>query len=449
MCASISMSVLDSYLHLISSHITKYNPQRRAVSLHGVEMTETMTDPASLPPWDLPPGVTSRFITTSPKGLRIHVLESIPATTQASIRPPLILLLHGFPNISFDWRHIMVKLSDAGFYAVAPDARGSGRTHNADGTPFAESTFRPLTLVRDCIMLIHALGYGQVNCLVGHDVGAFAASLLALARPDMIQSLVLMAHPFGGSPNLMFGHEAPTQLPAAAPRPKTQFERLHDPDIHTSLMKLQPPRVAYKWYNAGPQAADEWSYPTGQPLREFLRGYFHLKSADWGANNPRPLASWTADELAAMPHYYVMRAGLSMRENVALDMQREAPEVLSKLSQTPWLPDRDLDVYVREFARTTFREPLRWYRVLTNPELLAELDIFAGKKIEVPTKYISGCSDWGTYQVPGSMEAMEEGRSVQQGMFKAKVILDGAGHWVNIEKPDECAAEIISLSRSV
>ncbi|KAI9896104.1 hypothetical protein N3K66_009004 [Trichothecium roseum] len=414
-------------------------------------MSET-TDRTRLPPWDLPPGVTSRFITTSPRGLRIHALESIPTTTK-DIRPPLVLLLHGFPNLSYDWRHIMLRLSEAGFYAVAPDLRGSGRTHNADGMPFDRSTFRPLTLVRDSLALVHALGYDRVDCLVGHDVGAFAASLFALVRPDSVRSLVLMSHPFGGTPKIPFGHESPAQFLPCSPRPETRFERLRDPDIHTSLAKLNPPRVAYKWYNATSQAADEWSHPTGQPLRDFLRGYFHLKSGDHhpAADEapPRPLRSWTADELAIMPHYYVMRAGVSMRANVALDMAREPPEVHQTLPQTPWLPDKDLEVYAREFERTTFRESLMWYGALTNPGLLRELDMFAGRRLAMPTKYVAGARDWGTHQVPGAMEAMEEGRSVQEGMFVGKVLVDGAGHWINLERPDDCAAEIIGLARSV
>jgi len=462
----------------------------------------THGDPTALPPLPLPAGITSRFVDTRPFGLRYHVLEAIPAASSSSSasesepapRPPLVLLLHGFPNLAYDWRFVMPGLARAGYYAVAFDLRGFGRTHDGGGAvsgasgssgssgaaaaqqqqkqqllprdgSFSADGFTPLAMVRDVVALVHALGYSSVHTLVGHDLGAFAAAVCALARRDLIQSLVLMAHPFRGAPKAPFGTAASASLPAPDIPPTNRFDTLRDPDVHTSLQALDPPRQHYKWYNGAPGAAAEWSYPQdGPPLREFLRGYFHLKSGacrDGGGGKPRPLGAWTAECLAVMPHYYIMRAGVSMRENVALDMaaEREAAgaandEDKEKAKNWPpapeWLTERDLDVYTAEWSRTTFADALRWYASLTgNPAATAELRALASGRIAVPTRYVSGAKDWGTYQDPGALEAMEEGESVERGCYTGTVLLEGAGHWVNMERPGACVREILHVAAMV
>ncbi|KAF9875388.1 hypothetical protein CkaCkLH20_07208 [Colletotrichum karsti] len=389
-------------------------------------------DPAQLPPWDLPEGVASRFVDTSPAGLKFHILESVPPNVEQSDRPPLILLLHGFPNLSYDWSAIMPMLSRAGYHVVAPDMRGFGRTHNSDLTPIADEHFRPIVAVHDVTALLVGLGHDSIHTLVGHDLGAFAASLVTVVRKDLVKSLILMSHPFKGIQG-----------------PSTDGSTGGGEDIQATLARLDPPRKHYKYYNASPEASDEWTYPTGQPLHDFLRGYFHLKSADYSQNQPRPLEFWTAKELAVMPHYYVMRADLSMRGNIELDMSQEPAETRGRLADTPWLPDSDLCVYTKEYGRTTFSKALLWYRALVDPKLSADLLPFAGTKISVPTMYISGDRDWGTYQVPGALEAMQRGGSVEHGCWRGAVHIPGAGHWVNMEKPEECAREILNMATSV
>ncbi|KAK2041084.1 alpha/beta-hydrolase [Colletotrichum somersetense] len=368
-------------------------------------------NPEQLPSWELPEGVTSHYVDTSPAGLQFHIIESFPDTTSLSHLLPLVLLMHGFPNLSYDWRFMMPKLADAGYYAVAFDMRGFGRTHNADLSPTGENSFRLMTARRDVVTLVHALGYETIHTLVEHDLGAFVASLCGVARGDMIKSLVLMSHPFKGCPQLPFGTAGEGNMA--------------DPDIRSPLLKLDPPQKHYKYYNASPEAAEEWTHPTGEPMHRFLRGYFHLKSAAYSLNKPRPLASWTAEQLAVMPHYYVMRAELSMRENVDLDMSNEPAEILDRLGDTRWLTDADLQMYTDESSRNTFVPSLLWYKVLVDPGLPADLLCFAGTKIGVPIKYVSGTSDWEPVHVPG------------------------AGHWVNMDKPEESVKEILELARSV
>ena len=101
-----------------------------------------MTDDlAPLP--DLPDGVRARFI-DGINGLRMHVLEA------GEPDRPLLLLLHGFPELAYSWRKVMPTLAAAGYWVVAPDQRGYGRTTGWDGDYDGDlASFRFFNLVRD------------------------------------------------------------------------------------------------------------------------------------------------------------------------------------------------------------------------------------------------------------------------------------------------------------
>ncbi|KAI1613976.1 microsomal epoxide hydrolase [Exophiala viscosa] len=392
------------------------------------------TDPTTLPPLSLPDGVRSRFVDTTPHSLVFHILESLP--TNLSQKPQLIVLCHGFPEVGYSWRKILPLLSAQGYHAVAFDQRGYGRTFSRK--PLQASSFSPLSLIKDTVTLVHALGYKSVAAIVGHDFGAVTAALTATARPDMFHRLVLMSHPTKGPPQLPTGTSPSYGEPSPAPPAGAAT------DMEKALSELPQPRKHYKWYYCTPPSNKEMTYPTGGPLHTFLRGYFHLKSADWDGNKPYPLEGWTATELEKMPRYYIMDQDDTMRQGVARDMRDEDAKVVAERSSR-WLPDHELAVYAKEYARTTFQGGLNWYRVQTQPNIAAEIMAWSGAKISVPTVFIAGKSDWGTYQEPGAIEAMEQGKSVQKQMYKGTVLVEGAGHWVNQEQPERCVEEILKL----
>lgn len=217
------------------------------------------------------------------------------------------------------------------------------------------------------------------------------------------------------------------------PRPALKKE-----DVHTALAELPEPRKNYKWYYSTSLAAAEMEN-SKENLHDFLRGYFHLKSADWKGNDPQPLKAWKATELAKLPYYYVMPLKATMRQAVQISMDGEDPTTVSKLS-TRWLTNEDLAVYVQEFGRTGFQGGLNWYRVVIDPNNMKDIELFAGKKIEVPALFISGKQDWGTYQEPGAVENLGEVCS----QFKGTTMVDSAGHWVQQEQPEK-VIELVSI----
>ncbi|MCW2666857.1 MAG: alpha/beta hydrolase fold protein [Frankiales bacterium] len=115
-------------------------------------------------------------------GLRIHVAEHGPADG------PLVLLLHGFPEFWWSWRHQLVALGDAGYRVVAPDLRGYGAT---DKPPRGYDAY---TLAGDVAGLVRALG-ARDAALVGHDWGGYLAWTVATLHPRLVRSLAVLGMP--------------------------------------------------------------------------------------------------------------------------------------------------------------------------------------------------------------------------------------------------------------
>jgi pimeloyl-ACP methyl ester carboxylesterase len=364
-----------------------------------------------LKPAVLPPDIRSRFVADI-NGLQMHVLEA----GFAEAGRPLVLMLHGFPEIAYSWRKVMPSLAEAGFHVVAPDQRGYGRTIGWDADFDGDlAQYRLLNAVRDALGLVAALGYRAVAAVVGHDFGASVAAWCAVVRPDVFRSVALMSAPFAGPPELPFDTDK------NPPQPST------GPSIHEALAALPRPRKHYQWYYSTRPANNEmWHCPQG--VHAFLRAYFHHKSADWKENRPHRLASWSAGELAKMPTYYIMDLDDDMPAGVAKEMPSAA-----EIAACRWLPDEELAVYSAEYQRNGFQGGLNWYRARTTGRYDAELQLFSGRTIDVPSLFVSGKSDWGVYQRPGSFERMQGTACTQ--MLGCHLI-DGAGHWVQQEQPE-------------
>jgi pimeloyl-ACP methyl ester carboxylesterase len=365
----------------------------------------------SLPPIPLPPSIRSRMVDNG-NGLSMHVLEAGFETRGR----PCVLLLHGFPELAFSWRKVMPELAAAGYHVIAPDQRGYGRTsgwsadYDGDLAPF-----RFPNLVRDAVGLVSAFGYRQIDAVIGHDFGSPVAAWCALIRPDIFRSVVMMSAPFPGPPALPFDTVDKPAAPSA------------DDPVHRELAALPRPRKHYQWYYATREAnADMHGAPQG--LHDFLRGYYHHKSADWAGNRPYPLQAWSARELAKLPTYYVMELDQTMAETVAVEMPDAAATAANR-----WLPDHELAYYTAEYQRTGFQGGLQWYRCGTSGAFTAELQLWSGRRIDVPSAFISGKQDWGTHQRAGAFEAMQ--MRVCSNMLPCELV-DGAGHWVQQEQPE-------------
>jgi pimeloyl-ACP methyl ester carboxylesterase len=233
--------------------------------------------------------ITERRVATN--GIHLNVAEQG--------KGPLVLLLHGFPESWYSWRHQFAPLAAAGYHAVAPDMRGYGKSDR----PAEISAYNQVEVVNDIIGLIPALGY-ETAVVIGHDWGAPTAWSTALHHPDRVTAVGALSVPFA---------------PRAESAPMA------------TMRKMFAGTFFYQLYFQEPGVAEaEFEKDIRQALRKFL--YLGSGDADLSAMKPK---GPDADLLSDLPD----------------------PAVLP-----PWLSEADLDFYAGEFKRSGMRGPLNYYR---------------------------------------------------------------------------------------
>jgi pimeloyl-ACP methyl ester carboxylesterase len=314
------------------------------------------------------------------------------------------LLLHGFPELAYSWRKVMLPLAEAGFHVVVLDQRGYGRTIGWDSDYDGDlGSFRFLNLVRDALGLVSALGYCSVAAVIGHDFGSPVAAWCALLRPDVFRSVVLMSAPFPGPPAVPFDTAATSHAGT-----RKSARTIHD-ELRHSTARANLPLVLL---DTAPDA-------NGVTAAGHPRSCAPLPiGADWKANKPRKLVAGGSASPVADSFYH---GGTRARRRYGAAFLR-CPPACQLTREARLRP---------EFARTGFQGGLNWYRCRTVGWFDAELEIFSGRTIDVPSCFISGKSDWGVYQAPGTLEKMQTSACTR--MLGCHLV-EGAGHWVQQEQ---------------
>ncbi|KAF8840547.1 hypothetical protein BDN67DRAFT_968372 [Paxillus ammoniavirescens] len=217
--------------------------------------------------------------------------------------------------------------------------------------------------------------------------------------------------------------------------------------VATSLAALSPPRKHYTAYFSTQHANNDILGGSQEDLYNFLGGYYHMKSGAWDGNAtthplpsasiPSPTIEQIARDLAFLPEYYVMPLPEDMRQLISRHA-RQNPGFT-------W-PQEDAEagrVYASEFARTGFQGGLNYYRCALSPpppERVDELIVLSGRRVTIPAAFISGARDWGVYQTPGAMDKMRQLCEMKDEDF---VLIEGAGHWVQQEAPEQVITEML------
>jgi pimeloyl-ACP methyl ester carboxylesterase len=271
--------------------------------------------------------VSHRLVQTN--GIQTHIAEQGEG--------PLVVLLHGFPESWYSWRHQLPALAAAGYHAVAPDLRGYGQTDR----PADVAQYSQLHLVGDLIGLLDALGEEQA-VVVAHDFGTSVAWNAALLRPDRIRGVVALSVPY---------------LPRGPVSALAGLRQALGDGFY--MQYLQEPGVA--------------ETELEQDVRASLLRFFH-----WGfGDSPQ----------AAGPTLPVVPDGGTLFDLL--------PEPAAR---PDWLTEADLDYYAAEFARTGFAGGLNWWRTL---DLSWELTApWQGAPMTPPALYIHGDRD-GSVGLPG------------------------------------------------
>jgi pimeloyl-ACP methyl ester carboxylesterase len=425
--------VLDSPYDHRSRELSRRDLLARASALGAIALSSAATAEADITsqavyanagPYGgttLPPGVHPRLV-ANVNGLTVNMLEA------GTPGRPLVLLLHGFPNLGYSWRKVMPALAAAGYYAVAPDLRGYGRTTGWDNSFDADFIeFLSLNQVRDQIALVHALGYRTVAMVVGHDTGAGIAVNSAVIRPDIFLRLIFLGGQ-GGPPPASF----PFNIANGAPMPSAGYTNA---ELDAAYAQLDPPRKAYGNYWASKQADDDMKHlPPGMTMSSFFRAFYYMKSADFPGNqNLKPLravrtAKEAAEQDAIIPEYYVMRRDRTMPTTMAAYMPSQ-----EYIANCKWFTPAECDVYGQEYTLSGWTGALHNYRRAFFPGSRLEMMTFAGRTVDVPTQIISGRQDWGANRGVGGPE-----KAGQRGFtkFMGVHMVDGAGHWAHEEQPE-------------
>jgi len=293
---------------------------------------------------------------------------------------PLVVMVHGFPESWYSWRHQMGPVAKAGYQVAALDVRGYGGSDKPDQV--ADYSMQELT--GDVAGVVQALAPGQKGILIGHDWGAPIVWNTALTRPDVISAVAGLSVPYSGVPK----------------RPFTE--------IFTEAFTSKGHFFYQAWFqDVGPPEAEAEA-----DVRDFLRKFY------FGISGDAPDGTWP-----------VKKHGASLLEGMVDPGQFPA-----------WMTDADLDYYVAEFEGSGFFGPISRYR---NHERDFEwLQAFKDRKIEQPSLLIGGDRDPafnGFGRIPDPSAMMREHVTDLRGSH----VLPGVGHWTQQERPAEVTAILL------
>jgi pimeloyl-ACP methyl ester carboxylesterase len=250
---------------------------------------------------------------------RIHVVEAGSG--------PLVLLVHGFPEGWYSWRHQLSALADAGYRAAAIDVRGYGRSSK----PADPEAYGLVDLAADNAAVVRELGATEA-VVVGHDWGSPIAATSALLHPDVFRAVGLLSVPY---------------TPPGGPRPSEAFAAMgSDPQFYVAY--FQQPGVVEREIEPD--------------VRGWLRGAYTALTGDAEATATRP--------------WFMVPAGRTMRDGFP---DRPLPA---------WLDEADLDYWAAEFERTGFVGALNRYRCMDKD--WADLGHLAGAVLDQPALFAIG-----------------------------------------------------------
>jgi pimeloyl-ACP methyl ester carboxylesterase len=330
---------------------------------------------------------------------RLHVVEQGEG--------PLVLLVHGFPELWYSWRFQLPVIAAAGYRAVAFDQRGYGRSSKFWQT----DAYRIQPLVSDLLGLVRALGEREA-ILIGHDWGAPVAWSAAWLHPRVFRGVLGMSVPFSGRglialPGNPFGERSPHEIHAAIAGPGQDFYQVYFSALGPVIDEIE------------------------QDLRGWVRDLMWTVSGD-------SLAASGFTLQGADPVELIRASALCIRHGQRMRERFSTPPNLPD-----WLTEADLDVFVDALERGGFAGPLSYYRNLEND--WHDLAPMQGRALEVPAMFLGAEYDVATWW---GAEAIERAPQVIPNWLGSRV-LKGAGHWLQQERATETNAVVLEFLRAL
>lgn len=319
---------------------------------------------------------------------RAHQIALADVSISATIlgQGPLVVLVHGFPESGYSWRHQMGPIAEAGFTACAIDVRGYG----GSSRPHPVAAYDMQSMVGDIAGVIEALSPTAPAVLIGHDWGAPIVWNAALIRPDRVRAVAGLSVPYMGPPT----------IPAN--------------DLYRAFFTAKG-LFFYQVYFQDEGVAEA---ELEADVRAGLRRFWYAISGD------APDGTWPKDK----------------RHGDTLLHRLPAPDPFPA-----WMSRADEDVYVAQFSQSGFRGPLNRYR--NSARDFAYLQAFADRKIEQPALFIGGDRDLVLKMFPGlDWRAMMRAFIPD---LRGLHLLEGCGHWTQQERPEAATALLVEWLRGL
>ncbi len=332
-------------------------------------------------------------------GVRLHTVEAGEG--------PLVVLLHGFPELWYSWRHQLRFLAECGFHAVAIDQRGYGRSSKF----WSPDAYRIGELVGDVVGLVRHLGEGPA-VVVGHDWGAPVAWTAAWLHPDTFRGVMGMSVPFSGRalvalPGNPFGEHRPETFHAELAGPGHDFYQTY--------------------FGALGAVIDEAEADLAGWIRDLMVGVSGEGMAAAGFDPKMPCTAEAIRQSAV-----VIEHGHQMRERFPSPAKLPA-----------WLGEEDLQTFVSEFERTGLAGGFNYYRNIDAS--WHDLEPHAGRKVEVPAYFLGAEYDVATWWGQEAIARVDEYCTDYRGT----TILEGSGHWLQQERPADTNAVLEAFLRGL
>ncbi len=301
---------------------------------------------------------------------------------------PLVVLVHGWPELAYSWRHQLRPLAEAGYRVIAPDMRGYG----ASDCPPDVQSYDITALAGDVVGLIEHYGNGEPAFLVGHDWGSLISWPLSVMRPDLFAGVACLSVPY---------------FPVAEQSLIDVLTEVVGDSFHY-ILHFQEEGVAEAEFDSDPIGS--------------MREVMWLGSGEAAAQGEQ-LTAMDSAERTTMLH----------------GGSHPLP---------PWLTQGDLDAYASAFAKTGFRGGFNWYRNLhRNHSLMSQWRM---QPVKIPAAFIAGDAD--TVLTSTGEVGPEHPMLVNQAAMVPDLtvtMIEGGGHWIQQERPDEVNAALLAFFEQV
>lgn len=320
---------------------------------------------------------------------------------------PLVILVHGFPELWYSWRHQIPAIAADGYRVVAINQRGYGQSSKF----WHVNKYSLAELVADLVKLVAALGETKA-ILIGHDWGAPVVWTAAWRFPKIFTGVLGMSVPFSGRgqialPGNPFGEHSPDAIHRIIAGPDLDFYQVYFSQLTGIIDEIE---------------AD---------VRSWLRDLTWTVSGE-------ALAGIGFSLEGADPVEMIRGGALCMERGAKLKDRFLTPEKMPD-----WFTDDDLDIFVTALQGGGFSGPLSFYHNLQrNWEDLAPME---GRLLESPAMFIGGEYDVATWW---GAEAIERAGEYIPNWLGSHV-LAGAGHWIQQEKPEETNALVLNFLRQL